>query len=98
MRCGASMPMSTNVPPRAGCPPSELSHTAITGGVLQGLVQVVVTRWIGGVFIEYFRNEMNEKATDWASLARAQWSKVTQPDELARLVKTGLARLGGKAI
>jgi GTP-binding protein EngB required for normal cell division/uncharacterized protein (DUF697 family) len=55
----------------------------IAGGVLQGLVQVLVTRWIGGVFIEYFRNEMNEKATDWASLARAQWSKVTQPDELA---------------
>ena len=27
----------------------------ITGGVLQGLVQVLVTRWIGGVFIVYFR-------------------------------------------
>ncbi len=68
----------------------------ITGGLLQGLVQVLVTRWIGGVFIEYFRNEMKEAATDWASLARAQWAKVTQPQELSKLVKTGIARLGAK--
>ena len=66
----------------------------ISGGVLQGLVQVLVTRWIGGVFIEYFRNEMSETATDWASLARAQWAKVTQPEELARLVKTGIDAAG----
>jgi small GTP-binding protein len=68
----------------------------ITGGLLQGLVQVLVTRWIGGVFIEYFRNEMQETATDWASLARSQWAKVTQREELTRLVTAGLARLGGK--
>ena len=66
----------------------------ITGGVLQGLVQVLVTRWIGGVFIEYFRHEMRTPPSGWASLARSQWDKVTRPDELARLVKTGLARLG----
>lgn len=69
----------------------------ITGGALQGLVQVLVTRWIGGVFIEYFRNEMSEKATDWASLARAQWAQVAEPKELAKLVKTGIARLGARA-
>ncbi len=68
----------------------------ITGGLLQGLVQVLVTRWIGGVFIEYFRNEMSETATDWASLARAKWAEVTRPEELARLVKTGITRLGAK--
>ncbi len=68
----------------------------ITGGLLQGLVQVLVTRWIGGVFIEYFRSEMRESATDWASLARAQWAKVTQPEELSRLVKAGIARLGAR--
>jgi GTP-binding protein EngB required for normal cell division/uncharacterized protein (DUF697 family) len=66
----------------------------ITGGVLQGLVQVLVTRWIGGVFIEYFRNEMSEEATDWASLARSQWQQVTKPEELSKLVKLGLVRLG----
>jgi hypothetical protein len=68
----------------------------IGGGLLQGLVQVLVTRWIGGVFIEYFRSEMRETATDWASLARSQWALVTQREELARLVTTGLARLGGR--
>lgn len=68
----------------------------ITGGVLQGLVQVLVTRWIGGVFIEYFRSQMSEKATDWASLARAHWAKITAPEELAKLVKTGIARLGAR--
>jgi GTP-binding protein EngB required for normal cell division/uncharacterized protein (DUF697 family) len=68
----------------------------ITGGVLQGLVQVLVTRWIGGVFIVYFKREMQASATDWASLARQQWQEVTRPEELARLVRTGLARLGAK--
>ncbi len=68
----------------------------ITGGVLQGLVQVLVTRWIGGVFVVYFRNEMRPPETGWASLARAQWDQVTRPEELARLVKTGLARLGAR--
>ncbi len=68
----------------------------ITGGVLQGLVQVLVTRWIGKVFIEYFRNEMRTPPAGWASLARAKWDEVTRPEELARLVKTGIARLGSK--
>lgn len=67
----------------------------ITGGALQGLVQVLVTRWIGRIFIEYFRNEMREPSTGWASLARNQWAQVTQPDELVKLVKAGVARLGG---
>ena len=68
----------------------------ITGGALQGLVQVLVTRWIGNVFIAYFRGEMRAPPTGWASLARAQWDQVTRPAELARLVKTGLARLGAR--
>lgn len=68
----------------------------ITGGVLQGLVQVLVTRWIGNVFIVYFRNEMRTPAAGWASLARAQWSQVTRPAELARLVQAGLTRLKAK--
>jgi hypothetical protein len=39
---------------------------------------------------------MNAAATDWASLAREQWAEATRPAELARLVTTGLARLGAK--
>ena len=30
----------------------------IAGGVLQGTVQALITKWIGSVFIEYFRSEM----------------------------------------
>lgn len=69
----------------------------LSGGVLQGLVQVLVTRWIGNVFIVYFRNELTAAPTDWASLARAQWAQVTRPEELMKLVKTGIAKLGGKS-
>ena len=65
----------------------------LSGGVLQGLVQVLVTRWIGNVFIVYFRNELTAAPTDWASLARAQWVQVTRPEELMKLVKTGIAKL-----
>jgi hypothetical protein len=68
----------------------------VTGGLLQGMVQVLVTRWIGNIFITYFRNEMRPPELGWASLARSQWEQVTRPEELARLVKTGLARLGAK--
>ncbi len=69
----------------------------ITGGALQGLVQMIVTRWIGGVFIEYFRHEMRTPPAGWASLARAQWEKVTRPEELRRLVTSGLKRWGGRS-
>jgi small GTP-binding protein len=66
----------------------------ISGGVLQGLVQVVVTRWIGGVFIAYYRAQLRGAELGWASLARSQWEEVTRPEELAGIVRAGLARLG----
>src|SRR6185295_2165471 len=65
----------------------------IAGGVLQGLVQALVTRWIGQVFIAYFRDEMKEPAIGWAGLARAKWDEITRPAELVQLVKTGVSRL-----
>ena len=65
----------------------------IAGGVLQGLVQALVTRWIGEVFITYFREEMKEPASGWAALARAKWEEITRPAELVQLVKAG-GRLG----
>ena len=52
----------------------------IAGGVVQGLVQALVTRWIGRVFCEYFRNEMQPPPGGLAELARRQWAEVTQPD------------------
>ncbi len=68
----------------------------LAGGALQGLVQALVTRWIGRVFMVYFRGEMQEPALGWTALARQQWDDVTRPKELVQLVKTGLARLGGR--
>ena len=66
----------------------------IAGGAMQGLVQALVTRWIGLVFIEYFRNEMSDPARAMPELARAQWAEVTRPSELARLVQEGMRRFG----
>lgn len=68
----------------------------LAGGVLQGLVQALITRWIGQVFIVYFRAEMQEPPQGWAALAREQWATLTRPAELAQFVRTGLEKLGGK--
>ena len=65
----------------------------IAGGVIQGLVQAVVTRWIGRVFCEYFRNEMQPPPGGLAELARRKWAEVTQPDQLRKLIQLGRERL-----
>ncbi len=66
----------------------------IAGGIVQGLVQALVTRWIGRVFVEYFRNEMQPPSGGLAELARRQWAEVTQPDQLKKLIQLGRERLG----
>jgi hypothetical protein len=66
----------------------------IAGGVLQGIVQALVTRWIGAVFITYFRNEMQRPEGGLAGLARRQWQQVTQADELRKLVARARRRWG----
>ena len=68
----------------------------IAGGVLQGLVQALVTRWIGRVFIVYFQTEMQQPQQALASIARSKWEQVTQPAELMELVRAGMSRLGGR--
>jgi small GTP-binding protein len=68
----------------------------IAGGAMQGLVQALVTRWIGLVFIEYFRNEMTDPDRVLPELARTQWAEVTRPSSLARLVQEGMRRFGDK--
>jgi small GTP-binding protein len=65
----------------------------IAGGAIQGLVQALVTRWIGRVFCEYFRNEMRPPAGGLAELARRKWAEVTQPDQLRKLIQLGRDRL-----
>jgi uncharacterized protein (DUF697 family) len=66
----------------------------IAGGALQGIVQALVTRWIGLVFIAYFRDEMTDAARVMPGLAKEQWKEVTRPSELARLVQEGMRRFG----
>ena len=49
-------------------------------------MQALITRWIGAIFIEYFRNEMQEPPGGLAALAREQWQKVTSVAEIRKLV------------
>lgn len=65
----------------------------IAGGVLQGAVQALITKWIGAVFIEFFRNEMRHPEGGLAGLARRQWEQVTKVDELRKLVQTAREKL-----
>lgn len=67
----------------------------IAGGVLQGIVQAIVTRWIGAVFVEYFRNEMQQPEGGLTGLARRQWQHVTSLVELHRFVQEARTKLFG---
>jgi uncharacterized protein (DUF697 family) len=64
----------------------------LAGGMLQGLVQAVITRWIGAIFITYFKNEMREPPGGLAALARKEWERVTSVSELHQLVQTARRR------
>ena len=65
----------------------------IAGGVLQGAVQALITKWIGSVFIEYFRNEMQAPEGGLSGLARRKWELVTSVDELRKLVQSAREKL-----
>ena len=65
----------------------------IAGGLLQGIVQAIITRWIGSVFVTYFKNEMREPDGGMASLARREWERVTSLNELRKLVLTARKKL-----
>ncbi len=60
----------------------------LAGGLLQGMVQALITRWIGAVFIEYFRNEMQQPEGGLAGLARRQWQQLTTAAELRKLLQS----------
>lgn len=66
----------------------------IAGGLLQGVVQALITRWIGAVFIEYFENESVRGEDSLAIVARKKWDHLTSVQELAKLVAA--ARHGWK--
>lgn len=66
----------------------------LAGGVLQGITQSLVTRWMGRVFMAYFRNEMQEPEGGLAALAREKWREVTKASELANLAQKGWKTFG----
>lgn len=82
---------SAATPAVASCVASLLKTVpgagTIAGGLLQGIVQAVVTRWIGAVFIAYFREEMQRPEGGLTGLARREWDRITSVDELRNLVK-----------
>lgn len=68
----------------------------IAGGLLQGVVQALLTRWIGSVFIEYFRSDMQRPEGGLPGLARRHWDRLTRPEELKLLWKMAQRRLGSE--
>ncbi len=70
----------------------------LAGGALQGVVQALITRWIGAVFIEYFRAEMQEPEGGFASMARRQWQQMTTPSQLRKLLQAARQHLSHQGV
>jgi len=70
----------------------------LASGLVQGIVQALITRWIGAVFMEYFKNEMKEPEGGLAGLAKRQWKKMTTITELKRLVDAARKKLAGERV
>lgn len=68
----------------------------IAGGLLQGVVQALITRWIGAVFIDYFRTGMQKPEGGLTGLARRHWERLTRPEEMVKLVQLARTRLSSK--
>jgi uncharacterized protein (DUF697 family) len=67
----------------------------IAGGALQGIVQALVTRWIGLVFVAYFKSEMKMPPDGLANLARREWQRLTSSTELMKFLQEAKAKLRG---
>jgi hypothetical protein len=65
----------------------------IAGGLLQGTVQAMVTRWLGNTFVEYFQHEMQAPPGGLAELAQAKWAELTTTEAIRHLVLMGRERL-----
>jgi len=65
----------------------------IAGGLVQGTVQALVTRWIGNVFMKYFQEAMKAPPGGLVELAREQWQQLTQPESLRKLIQLGRREL-----
>ena len=87
----------TAVTPALGAAVASLLKTVpgagwVAGGLMQGAVQALLTLWIGRVFKAYYRADMQPPPGGLAELARNEWSEVTKPDELRKLVRVSRER------
>lgn len=65
----------------------------LAGGLVQGIVQAIVTRWIGNVFMIYFQNEMKAPPGGLVELAHKKWQEITKPESLRKLIQLGRREL-----
>lgn len=68
----------------------------LAGSLVQACVQLLLTRWIGVVFMQYFKNEMREPAGGLAGLAKREWQRMTTLAELKKLVELARQQLSAK--
>jgi len=65
----------------------------LAGGLVQGLAQALITRWVGNVFVRYLQNEMKAPPGGLAEVARNEWQELTKPESLRRLISLGREQL-----
>jgi len=64
----------------------------LAGGLVQGLAQALITRWVGNVLVRYLQNEMKAPPGGLAEIARTEWQELTKPESLRRLIAMGRER------
>jgi uncharacterized protein (DUF697 family) len=65
----------------------------LAGGLVQGVAQALITRWVGNVFVRYLQNEMQPPPGGLAEVARNEWRQLTKPESLRRLISAGREQL-----
>jgi small GTP-binding protein len=69
----------------------------LAGGLVQGLSQALITRWVGNVFMRYLQSEMKTPASGLAETARNEWRELTKPEALRKLISAGRSELSAAA-
>lgn len=67
----------------------------LAGGLLQAVVQSLVTHWIGLVFQTYCKSEMKLTPESLADVARRQWKHLTDPAALVAFARQARQQLAG---
>jgi small GTP-binding protein len=65
----------------------------LAGGMIQGLSQALITRWVGNVFVRYLQNEMQPPPGGLAETARNEWRELTRTENLRKLILAGRQEL-----